>query len=79
MAVTAERAFLKGLGGGCAAPVAAQAVFHPHSLLISLTGLVAALDGRRVIRIAGAGHEPHALGAQLAEKALAQGAGEWLR
>src|SRR5512143_2027256 len=38
-AVTAERAFLNGLGGGCSAPVAAYAQAH------HLVGLIASQDG----------------------------------
>ncbi len=76
-AVTAERAFLAGLGGGCAAPIAAYATAGPAATL-SLTGLVASVDGRRVLRVAGAGDDPHTLGAALAAQALAQGARELL-
>ena len=72
-AVTAERAFLGGLGVGCSTPVAAYA--HAGNLV----GLVASKDGRRVIRVNGAGNDPVALGAGLAHRALAQGAGELLR
>ncbi len=72
-AVTAERAFLDGLGGGCSAPVAAYAQAN------HLTGLVASKDGRRVIRVTGSGSDPMALGAVLAQQALAQGAGELLQ
>jgi hydroxymethylbilane synthase len=77
-AVTAERAFLKALGGGCSAPVAAYAISNPQSL-ISMTGRVASPDGCRVIRVSGVGADPIALGAELARKALAQGAGEILK
>lgn len=76
--VTAERAFLKALGGGCSAPVAAYAISNPQSL-ISMTGLVASPDGCRVIRVSGVGADPIALGAELARKALAQDAGEILK
>ncbi len=79
-AVTAERAFLNALGGGCSAPVAAYAHFArrtSHSAL-AMTGLVASPDGRRVIRVSGEGNDPLALGAELAQQALAQGAGELL-
>ena len=76
-AVTAERAFLAGLGGGCAAPIAAYAAFDPGPRL-SLTGLVATVDGRRVIRVSGAGDDPQALGAGLAAQALGLGARELL-
>ena len=41
--VTAERAFLNALGGGCATPVAAYAQVEDGQLLMS--GLVAAPDG----------------------------------
>lgn len=79
-AVTAERAFLRALGGGCSAPVAAYAQTQASSVTfhISLTGSVASLDGRRVIRVAGEGSDPNGLGEQLAQQALAQGAGELL-
>jgi len=76
-AVTAERAFLAGLGGGCAAPIAAYAVPDADGAL-ALTGLVATVDGRRVIRVAGADSDPDALGAALAAQALAQGARDLL-
>lgn len=71
-AVTAERAFLQGLGGGCSAPVAAHAQEH------HLVGLVASQDGQRVIRVSGEGDDPLTLGNSLAQQALAQGAGELL-
>lgn len=75
-AVTAERAFLQALGGGCSAPVAAYALTTNGS--IRMDGLVAAPDGQRVIRVAGHGHGPADLGAELAQAALGQGARELL-
>ncbi len=79
-AVTAERAYLQGVGGGCSAPVAAYAHCPMSNTLspISMTGLVASADGRRVVRASGEGVDPVSLGAQLAQQALAQGAGELL-
>ncbi|MBN2116117.1 MAG: hydroxymethylbilane synthase [Anaerolineales bacterium] len=71
-AVTAERAFLSGLGGGCAVPVAAYAA------AISLTGLVISEDGRKAIKVTGEGMDALALGNELAQKAISQGAGEIL-
>lgn len=79
-AVTAERSFLKALGGGCSAPVAAYAeacTVEPRSR-IGMTGLVASADGRIVIRVSGEAADPETLGTQLAQKALTQGAGELL-
>ncbi len=71
-AVTAERAFLHGLGGGCSAPVAAYATVQ--NAQISLQALVGAPDGRQVIRVTGTGEVAAVLGEQLAQQALAQGA-----
>jgi hydroxymethylbilane synthase len=82
---TAEREFLRALGGGCAAPVAAHAELllsggekPSNSLLqgvlsVRMEGLVAALDGSEVVRGRGEG-EPEELGERLAREALAAGA-----
>lgn len=75
-AVTAERAFLAALGGGCSAPVAAYAT--TDSAQIEMRGLVAGIDGRRVIRVAAIGEDPKKIGELLAQKALDQGAAELL-
>lgn len=82
-AVTAERAFLSGLGGGCSAPVAAYAqpgTSEDGGTSLWLRGLVAAPDGRRVVRVEGRGNQddPERLGRRLAEEALAIGAREIL-
>jgi hydroxymethylbilane synthase len=71
-AASAERAFLRRLGAGCTAPVAAyaQAVNLGH---VRMDGLVATLDGREVVRVSGEG-EPEELGERLAREALAAGA-----
>ncbi|MCL4265521.1 MAG: hydroxymethylbilane synthase [Anaerolineae bacterium] len=74
--VEAERAFLDGLGSGCSLPVAAYATTQDNEIM--LTGLVVAVDGSRVIEVSDHGRDPHQLGAQLAGKALAQGAAELL-
>jgi len=73
--VTAERAFLSHLGGGCALPVGAYGQVLPgeHGG-IRLDGLVASPDGSRIIRVSSVGMNPDALGKVLAEKALAAGA-----
>ncbi|HET7143496.1 MAG TPA: hydroxymethylbilane synthase [Anaerolineales bacterium] len=78
-AVTTERAFLQGLGGGCAVPVAAHAVIGDQSSAISLTGLVISEDGKKAVRVTGQGVEPSQLGNELAQKAIQQGANEILK
>jgi hydroxymethylbilane synthase len=74
--VEAERRFLQALGGGCSLPVGALAEHCQGE--ISMQGVVVSPDGKRVIRVAGSGSDPGALGAALAREALAQGAGEVL-
>ena len=69
---TAERAFLRTLGGGCAAPVAALAV-TTTTPRVRLQGLVASVDGRQVVRVIGEG-DPADVGERLAEEALSRGA-----
>jgi len=74
-AVTAERQFLKHLGGGCAVPVGAYGRVLPEDrLTVHLEGLVASLDGRRLIRLSDTGSQPEILGRTLADKAIAEGA-----
>lgn len=48
LALAAERGFLRHLGSGCQLPVAAYAEFEGGSL--TLTGLIASPDGRRLFR-----------------------------
>jgi hydroxymethylbilane synthase len=78
--VTAERAFLSGLGGGCAVPLAAYAetVIESHLSGVRLTGLVTSTDGTKAIRVNGEGTDALQLGEELARKALSQGAKEIL-
>lgn len=54
-AVSAERAFLRGLGGGCVVPAAALATCDAGASTLRLRGLVAAPDGSRVVRVERAG------------------------
>lgn len=72
----AERALLAAFGGGCAVPIAAQGAVEGERLL--LKGLVASLDGQRLLRdeAAGADSDPEALGEMLAQRLLSRGAGE---
>jgi len=76
--ITAERTFLRALGGGCAVPVAAYAVMSNQLSIIRLTACVASTDGKRIITVHGEGADAFELGNRLAEKALAQGAHEIL-
>lgn len=77
-AVTAERSFLAGLGGGCALPIAAYATLNNGQL--TLQGRVSSSDGSRKIDVRGEGSLESAqeLGHNLAEQALARGAGDLL-
>jgi len=69
---TAERAFLRVLGAGCAAPVAALAVAG-ETPRVRLQGLVAAVDGDQMVRVDGEGAALQ-IGERLALDALAGGA-----
>lgn len=78
-AVTAERAFLSGLGGGCSVPVAAFAEAKGQmSKVISLMGLVISEDGKKAIHVNRTGMDPQLLGNELAQQARSQGANEIL-
>jgi hydroxymethylbilane synthase len=80
-AVTAERAFLNGLGGGCAVPVAAYAEAGAQYQVsgIHLTGLVISEDGRKAVKVMGQGKDALKLGNELAQQAIADGANKILR
>jgi hydroxymethylbilane synthase len=79
---TAERVFLAGLGGGCAAPIAALGDVRATSggQRLYLRGLVSSLDGSRVVRVSGDAplDESAALGPRLAREAIARGGRELL-
>lgn len=77
--VTAERAFLNKLEGGCQVPIAAFARIDSDRL--ALTGLVATVDGRKLIKgkVEGSSEKSVDLGEQLAEELLEKGAGDILR
>ena len=74
----AERAFLRELEGGCQVPIGVNTRFDADELV--LTGMVASLDGVRLIRdeARGAQTDPEAIGIALAHKLREQGAGEIL-
>lgn len=72
--VSGERAFLHRLEGSCQVPVAAHGLTDGDTL--TLTGLVADLDGTRIIKdsISGPNDQSEALGITLAETLLDRGA-----
>ncbi len=79
IAVTAERALLERLEGGCQVPIAAYATIAGDRLTMS--ALVAGVNGRRLVRdsIQGPVTEAHKLGTRLAERLLEHGGDEILR
>jgi len=72
-AVTAERALLERLQGGCQVPIAAHATLAGERL--RLEGLIASVDGRRLVRnqVEGLVAQARELGLRLAEQLLDQG------
>lgn len=70
----AERAFLRSLEGGCQVPIGVNTVVDGDQL--TLTGMVASLDGQRLVKdtVVGAATQAEQLGIQLAEKLKHQGA-----
>ncbi len=75
---TAERALLRGLGGGCQLPIAAHAKLQTDGL--HLEALVTTRGGERLIResLEGDRDAPRELGETLAARLLEQGAGAML-
>jgi len=73
-AVSAERTFLEGLGGGCQVPIGALGVRYDRKL--RLWGLVASQDGGRVVRgdLTGDMTDPRGLGDALADLLRGRGA-----
>ena len=78
VAVTAERAFLRRLEGGCQVPIAAFGQVEDGVLVMD--GMIASLDGKRFLRLSrrGSTDDPETLGRGLAEELLAMGGGEIL-
>jgi hydroxymethylbilane synthase len=74
--VTAERALLRALGGGCRAPVAALGTVNGNTL--KLEGMVASVSGRKVLRASeeGSAISAEEIGVRLAQRMLAKGAVE---
>jgi hydroxymethylbilane synthase len=84
LAVTAERALLGTLEGGCQVPIAAHAQWERGgaggTALLKLEAFVGSLDGTRTVRGERQAHadDPEALGSMLAAELLERGAGDIL-
>ncbi|HEX8736293.1 MAG TPA: hydroxymethylbilane synthase [Pyrinomonadaceae bacterium] len=76
--VTAERAFLRALEGGCQVPVGAYAFLKDDK--IYLEGMAGSLDGSVILRDSASGEKENAreLGERLAQNLIAKGANKLL-
>jgi hydroxymethylbilane synthase len=74
--VTAERAFLRALEGGCQVPIGAYAFLEGSQIV--LEGVVGSLDGTTVFREKTTGRDAESLGTDLAEALIEKGAGRLL-
>ncbi|HEY9853959.1 MAG TPA: hydroxymethylbilane synthase [Leptolyngbyaceae cyanobacterium] len=74
----AERAFLRELEGGCQVPIGVNTQIEGETL--TLTGMVASLDGKQLIKdtISGSVSDAEKLGIELAQRLRQQGAQEIL-
>ena len=72
--VAAERAFSRALAGSCTVPLGAYATMVKDK--INITGFVASVDGKQMLResTTGSNANPEVLGRALAEKLIARGA-----
>ena len=77
-AVTAERALLGSLGGGCQVPIGAHATVANNRLL--LRAVVASPDGSRIVKAyrGGSASDAAAIGAEVGQELLGNGAREIL-
>ena len=76
--ITAERAFLRRLEGGCQVPIGAYATLAGES--VTLEGIVGSLDGNVVFResLSGKAEDADSIGTKLADSLIALGARELL-
>jgi hydroxymethylbilane synthase len=74
VALTAERALVTRLGGGCQMPIGAYAQIDGET--VHMAAIVSALDGSREVRASATGsiHEPEVAGVRAADALLARGA-----
>jgi hydroxymethylbilane synthase len=73
LACSAERAFLRALGGGCQLPIAGHAEIEGEE--IRLVGLIAEVGGSRLVKdqIVGPMHDAEEIGAELGRRLLDEG------
>ena len=76
LALDAERALMRRIGGGCALPLGGIAAVKGDT--IRLAGLVAAVDGTKVLRAGGEADDPERVAQIVADQLLADGAGRIL-
>jgi len=76
--ITAERAFLSALGGGCRAPIAALGTVA--GITLRLEGMVADTNGKRWLHASAEGNTgyPEEVGTKLAQRMLSMGASEFI-
>jgi hydroxymethylbilane synthase len=74
--LSAERALMARLGGGCALPLGALATVHGEA--VHLTAVVATPDGQRIIRVEAEAGGPEQAADSAAERLLRRGAGDIL-
>ena len=77
--ITGERAFLNRLEGGCQVPIAAHGKIESDTFVLS--GLVATIDGRTIIRetLTGPETSSESIGIELAERLVSMGAEEIIK
>jgi len=76
LALDAERALMRRIGGGCALPLGGIAAVKGDT--IRLAGLVAAVDGTKIVRAGAESEDPDRVAEIVAEQLLAEGAGRIL-
>lgn len=75
-AATAERTFLKAIEGSCHVPVGGYATVDGND--VTLTGLIASVDGKEVLRVTKTSTDEIALGQDVADDLLGRGGREIL-
>ncbi len=75
-AATAERTFLKAIEGSCHVPVGGYATVNGDD--VTLTGLIASVDGKEVLRVTKTSSDAVALGNDVADDLLGRGGREIL-